>query len=149
MADGLVGMISFQILRNCLCSNRFLTNIQDYSLRSRNLLNYFTDFSMRVFWISYKRKLENIWKKYLIESLFIKPPQQILFWMCTRRKGCSKFSKIRKGLCKTVLFSVTNMQFITSGFIEQQVPRKMFTVSVLKQLRIFQEKVYNEIMSFY
>ena len=41
------------------------------------------------------------------------------------------------------------MQFITSGFIEQQVPRKMFTVSVLKQLRIFQEKVYNEIMSFY
>ena len=49
MADGLVGMISFQILRNCLCSNQFLTNIQDYRLRSTNLLNYFTDFSMRVF----------------------------------------------------------------------------------------------------
>ena len=49
MADDLVGMISFQVLRNCPCSNQFLTKIQDYSPRSRTLLNYFTDFPMRVF----------------------------------------------------------------------------------------------------
>ena len=37
----------------------------------------------------------------------LKPPLQILFWECSKGKGCPKILKIPKNLCKTVSSSLT------------------------------------------
>ena len=156
-----VGIISFpKTSKKCLSHLLIKTRLY---LLPRTLLNYVTDDIMRIFWNrctkKKKKKLGNIQKTYVVEfPLNTNAQIQSTAYQQTKTSTTDTFQKVlgkvvlkiqkfQNNLCKTVSFPQTlqacNPQILTSV---KNTPRKVFSLSILKKLEVYLEKVYSEII---